>query len=130
MFATIAEWWTRLKNWTVASTVGAKRETVESFLETTQARDIAQAWDDYILTYHRFPQILRGGERPQDRPDQEGFNHNFPGWVDFEVNEWEGPEGIGWNVKVFVTEKGKDWVLTLERPWTDPKWEEVLDEPV
>ena len=123
MFETIAEWWTRLKNWAIASTVGSKRETVESYLETAQAQALAQQWADYLAAGNRrYPQILRGGGKPSDRPDELSFIPNVPGWLDYEVHAWEGPAGTGWKLYVYVTEQGKDWKLEIEYPWDAPEW--------
>ena len=126
MFKTITEWWNLLKAWATGSSTGAKREAVETYLSSEDFRDRVQQWDDYILTHDRFPQILRGGGRPSDRGDQEGFVHNIPGWVDFEVHEWEGPNGKGFKIIIYVSEAGKDWKLEVERPWNIPEWQEVV----
>ena len=128
---TINEWWTRLKNWTMASIVGAKQETVESFLETEQFRDIAQDMDDHLQEFGRFPQILRNKDvnngRPNDRPDQAVFIPNFPGWVDYEIHEQEATEGLLWKLFIYVKDGPNNWVWEGDRrvradDWIDPTW--------
>ena len=119
----IQEWWEHLRDWCIASPVGGKRGNVEDYLETTESRDLAQQWEDFLTTNGwRYPQILRGGGKPSDRPDELDFIPNIVGWGDYEVHEWEGPEGKGWVLYIYVKEGNTDWVLNVTRPWVAPEW--------
>jgi len=114
----IADWWKYLKAFTSASVVGPEREAVEAYLETTAFKDLVQFWESSLTNSYRsrYPQIVRGGGFPKDRPDQKNINIKLPAGMDYQLDEWEGPgQTFGWTLRIFVTEALRKWQLTLNR---------------
>ena len=125
----IAEWWTLLKAYTDASIVGPQREAVEAYLETVQFRNLVQVWEAHQKApgRGRYPQLLRSGEIPGDRPDQQGKAHQLPAWIDCQLDEWENRDGFGWTLTIFVTEATREWQIKITRRGNFG-WTEVIKE--
>ena len=112
MLKTIQSWWIDLKNWTLASTVGIKKEEIEIFFESEEFFKLIESWEKFHISGKRYPQVLRGTlhKIPPDRPDIPK-ELKLPIWLDYEVHEWEGPgKTFGWTLFVYT----KDGITAKE----------------
>ncbi len=116
MFKNVQEWWTYLIGWFSLSQETPAKENIEGLLDEPQVRAFYN-----VATAHmnsggrsRFPQVLRGGAVPADRGDQKDFVPGLPaGLTDYQIDEWEGPDGKGWALTAFVMDGGEEWQLRI-----------------
>ena len=129
MFKNVQEWWNNLVAWLTGSTPAAELEAIEDLLDENKIRAFYNIQQAHLNSggRSRFAQILRGGGTPSDRPDQSSFVPGLPaGLTDYEVNEWEGPAGKGWTLRVFASSGGKDYYLDVPDDGNPGPWTEIV----
>ena len=123
MFKTANEWFTALKAWFAGTSGTASREAIEAQLDVNSIRAFFNVQAAHLNSSgkSRYGQVLRGGGVPSDRTAV--IVPGLPAGLDYVVDEWEGPSGKGWVLRVYDvdgshlridSDESSDWV------WIDP----------
>ncbi len=121
MFKNVQEWWSSVKGWLTLSEPSLSREAIEDALDVDMVRAFYSLQEAHLRGGMRYGQVLRGGGHPGDR--NRVLVPGLPSGLDYQVDEWEGPDGKGWALRVFSSDEG---VLTISSNKGSEGWQEVV----